>query len=149
MLRVVRTYDMRLADNILTNPVILSTITEDGTIYKYPSIRNSHIYLTSFLDNKPIGLTILHPNKYKQWQVHIQVLPEYREKYGIAFGKACIAWGWDYGIDTCYATIPVIYPNVKAFAELLGFKQVDVLPKSYMKNGRLVDKWVIRLDRYI
>ena len=147
-MEIVRTRDMKLANSILSNPAIDRTIRGNSTDSIYPSNRNNHIYFTSFINDRPIGLVIMHLDKYEEWQIHIQILPEYRLDYAEEFGVAGMQWIWDNtDIDTLNAKIPECYPNVKDFALLMGFRIVDLIPDDYIEGTESFGRWVLRIDK--
>lgn len=148
-MEIVQTRNMQLAYSILSNPVIAKEISgPEGFGNYYPNNRKSHIYLTSYVNDKPIGLFIIHPNNRKEWVCHVQVLPKFREKYAKEFGLSVIQWVWD-NTDIPYliANISLKYPNVRKFGHECGFK---TLTKEKVKKGKNTHKfgiWKLKIDR--
>jgi len=78
----------------------------------------------------------------------VQVKPEYRQEHANEFGTKVLEWVWNNTeINKLRALIPEIYPNVKAFSELMGFSEESVITNSYVKNGLLYDKWLMMIKR--
>ena len=137
-MEIVRTRDMRLANDILTNPVIAKAVSGELTGKYYPSNRGEYIYLTAYVEGTPLGLAILHPNEYSEWMVHFQVLPQYRNKYAIEFGTKGLEWVWaNTDIRYLIAKIGFQFPKVRDYALLQGF----------YKQGTSGNNWLLRLDK--
>lgn len=78
------------------------------------------------------------------WMPHIFIRKQFR-------GKGSEKWGIEvfnfmreqYGHVKGLAITP--YRHAKEYAERIGFKQIGLLEKSIMKNGKLLDQYVLEL----
>ena len=145
---VERTSDLDAVREILTHPEIWETIRGDYSDlegFKVPEGEN--IYLMGYDEDIAIGLFCVHPKK-DSWFCHVQVLPEHRIQHADEFGTKVIEWVWNNTeINKLRALIPAIYPNVKRFSELMGFKDEKLITDSYKKDGQLFDEWLIYIER--
>jgi len=109
---------------------------------------DSWLYVTGAVDDEVIGIVLVHdtPNGYHQ--VHVQIIPEYREQHSKEFGDKGMQWLWDNTYyNTLVASIPSLYPNVRQYAELQGFELIDTLENSYEKDDTMYDKWLMTITR--
>ena len=93
-----------------------------------------------YIDNQIFGLVYVHESEYGP-MVHIQVLPEFREhalEFAIITRDLIIS---DYG--ELWAQIPTLYQDVLHFSRKVGFKDVKIKEKSYLKNGIKYDEHVL------
>ena len=122
-----RVYTLTDAEFILNDPIIKSEIS-DGIVNSAPVTlvdKRSHIYLVGYVNYKPMGLFILHPNTQGAHYCHIQVIPEYRKEYSELFGRSSASWIWDNThVTTVYADIPFAAKNVVNFSKLMGFTRM-------------------------
>jgi RimJ/RimL family protein N-acetyltransferase len=132
------------ARKVIFDPGVYADIAEDGV--EWDDLPDGPIYLTGFVGNDIIGTFVILQRSTYRAEVHVQVIPKYREKWAAAFGRAVIGWAW---ANTAYrkltAEIPVTHPNVLDFAERMGFEIEGVNRRSLMKGGKLVDQWYVGL----
>lgn len=146
---VERTTDKEAIKEIITNPSIWETIAgDDDSIDTYEPPLGENVYVIGYDEFKPIGLFIIHPTSIGLWQCHIQVMPEQREKHAVEFGNKVVQWVWDNTvINKLIALIPEIYPNVKKFSEIQGFKEEGFITNSYSKGGEMFGRWLVAINR--
>lgn len=134
------------ARRVILHPDIVATIAEDDV--EWTELPDGPIYLTGFVGNDIIGCFIIERRSRATAAVHVQVLPDYRKDYAECFGRAVLDWTWaNTSLEKLTAEIPVIYPNVLAFAERMGFEQEGLNRKCFWKNGVLNDSWYVGLMR--
>jgi len=143
-----QTDDLKAVKDVLTYPGIWETISgdfDDKEAFEVP--KDDHIYLLGYNEGQVIGLFVVH-KRGNNWFCHVQVKPEYRQEHANEFGTKVLEWVWNNTeINKLRALIPEIYPNVKAFSELMGFSEESVITNSYVKNGLLYDKWLMMIKR--
>jgi len=144
-----RSQDYEKIRAVLTHPEIWEVISGDNDdIDGFTFDAGEDIHIIGYNENNVIGLVNLHYRDKFGWQVHIQVLPEYREKYAEEFGRKVLSYIWkNTRINKLRALIPEIYPNVKKFSELLGFSDEDFITNSYVKGGQVYSKWLMMIER--
>jgi len=141
---VERVDDVEIIKSIMLHPEIWPTISEDNfTQEEYEPDVYVDFWLGAFVDGDCIGLFRFHSLNGVTVQIHIQILPEYREKFAMESVKHM--WKWlldqeDTPLIKVVASIPIIYPNVIKFALANGFKEEGINRMSYKKNGKIVDQ---------
>lgn len=144
-----RTYDKDLIKSIMFLPEIFSCVAEDGMSKEdYEPEVISGCWLVIKDDDTVIGLYYLHAINGVAVQIHAHVLPEFRKEYSRKTGIVALEYllaNTEY--KKVIAVIPVIYENVKKFTESYGFVFEGINRLSYMKNGVLVDQWMLGATR--
>lgn len=135
--------DRSLIESVLFHPVIFDSISEDDA----PRIAPEGRYVGGFVDDVCIGLVAVDVISRHVADVHIQVIPEYRETHAVDFAESVIRWFWSNGFSKLVAQIPFCCENVKRFAERVGFEVEGVNRKSWMKHGVKWDSWYLGLVR--
>ena len=134
---------------VLTHPEIWEVISgdcENRESFEFDVGEDLHVL--GYDNGNVIGLVNLHFKDALGWQVHIQVLPEYREEHADNFARETLKYIWkNTEINKLRALIPEIYPNVKRFSESLGFKEEGFITNSYVKGGQLYSKWLMMIER--
>ncbi len=93
-----------------------------------------------------IGIYEIHPLNTITYQLHANILPQYRKLVTYDISKAVHKWL----IENCrpnatkfVACIPACFPNVIEYALGSGWKCEGVMEKAYLKNGETHDLfWV-------
>jgi hypothetical protein len=125
---------------VLSHPVIWDAITDDNS----PSVEDFDFSFPGWLNiagyegGKPFALMQFHEH-YDGSKLHIQVLPEHRDKAREFADQALI-----FSHPPLYAEVPEIYPNVLRFAESFGFEKFITYHKRHLKNGSLCDVALLR-----
>ena len=149
MMTAIRTFDTEMVESFMAIPEIWVTIAEDGQIKEnFKAYCESECWLLMMDDKEFVGMYNLHAHTSVMVEIHAHVLPKYRAKYSQATGTTVLQWIID---ETKYekviAVIPTIYENVKRFTCSFGFKEEGVNRHSYMKNGEIVDQWLLGITR--
>ena len=128
---------------VLCHPEIYETISDDNSppASEFNPPDNCE-YIGGFVDGDLIGVMIYHTYK-ESIKCHVQVLPTHRADHAREFGTKAL--GLKRGL-TIYADIPEIYPNVLKFAQSFGFKIIDTLIKSGVKNGKSFNSKLLILE---
>lgn len=142
---VKQTTDINEIKHIICNNEIYDCITDDNCPPRdefEPPVDEDHMYIGGYVNNEIIAIMVYH--KYKDGQIcHVQVLPEFRKEYAIQFGEQSLSFR---GTRPLYAEIPTLYPNVIHFAKLNGFKEIETIKDSHVKDGSLSDVKVMRFN---
>lgn len=144
-LMLVKNISYKDAKKILGHPEIYDVITNDNAppIEDYEPPKDCQ-YIGGFVKDDLIAVMVYHQFR-ESIKCHVQVLPTHRADHAMEFGK--LALSLKDGL-TIYADIPRIYPNVLKFAELFGFKIIDIIADSGIKNGESFDSYLLRLDNW-
>ncbi len=120
---------------VLCNPAIYDCISSDSSpsVEEFiPPISDDYLYVGGYVEGKIIALMVYHTFR-DGTKIHIQVIPEYRDAYGIEFGRKALLFKQK---ATLYAVIPDTYKNVLNYAESFGFKVIERSKSDETKNGK-------------
>lgn len=132
------TTDQDVIKSVMHHPEIYPHISDDPPTTHDLPINDGVQYLAGFVDGHVIGIVLLIDVEDKV-KCHIQVLPEYREKYAKPFAKACFKLGKAVGASI-YGHIPKRYPNVIEFGKAVGFYEDGTINDNVIlryQNGSL------------
>ena len=132
-------------DPVCTMNEIYETITDDNSIsarYFNAPITDDYLYVGGFVKGEIVGIMVYHAYRDGN-KCHVQVLPEYRNKYARLFGEQSLMFR---GTQPLYAEIPSLYQNVLDFALTFGFEVIDKKISDYIKNGQNYDTYILRFN---
>ena len=120
---------------MLFHPEIFDTISDDNS----PGAEDFELpddcqYIGGFCEGE-IFAVMIYDTFRDGVKLHIQVLPEYREQFAQEFGRLGLDIGKAKRVPI-YADIPSNYPNVLKFAQSFGFKVIETMENSSVKNGK-------------
>lgn len=148
-MKATRIYDHELITSIMTRPDIWEDIAEDGQIESdfCPQV-DDECWLLMSDGVDVVGLYNVHARNVITAEIHAHVLPEYRQAHSINTGRAALDWIIK---NTTYqkivANIPIIFENVKKFTCGFGFQVEGINRASYLKNGEIVDQYMLGITR--
>lgn len=145
----IRTYDTEIIEGLMRMPDLWATIAEDGqNPDDYKADCEGECWLLMMNDTDFIGAYNLHAHNSVTVQIHAHVISAHRKQYSYETGMAALQWIID---NTEYqkvvAIIPTIYENVKRFTCSFGFQEEGINRQSYLKNGELVDQYLLGITR--
>ena len=135
------------AELIITNPCIYPDVIDDGSLG--PEDFRIHEGVTALVvyDPEPIACSILYPRNICTYEIHTQTLPEGRRK-SYEYGRTMLAWIWDNTpVEKLVASIPEYNRRALLYTLRLGFKIEGICPRSFMRNGELMDQTHIGIER--
>ena len=150
MIRAARTFDTELIKSIITRDDIWSTVAEDGRKKEdYAPNVTDECWLLMTSNDDVVGLYNLHAHNAVTIEIHAHVLPEHRNEHSKETGHEALQWIYSNSPEykKVVAQIPVIYENVKRFTCGFGFKVEGVNRLSYLKNGAIVDQYLLGITR--
>ena len=138
------TTDLELVKRLITSDGIWENLSTAGidrdTFEPVPDWQ----YIIGEVDGEAVGLGIIHKIKSGYNKCHVQVLPEHRKEHGIKFGLDGMKFIWENNtFDFMVASISSKFPNVRKFAELMGFEHVKTKPDWYEDH----DAWLFVAKR--
>ena len=145
-----RIYDTDLIKALITRDDIWATVAEDGQLCsEFEPEVNAQCWLLMTSDDQHIGLYNLHAHNAVTVEIHAHVLPEYRAEHSRSTGASALKWLYDHHPEyqKVVAQIPCIYENVKKFTCSFGFQLEGVNRLSYLKNGEIIDQWLLGMTR--
>jgi len=138
-----RSFDYDLINGILRDPIIFATIAEDCNVDRetYKTAESEDIYyLVAYVKSEPIGVFIVHPDSACSYQLHVNMLKQYRAKYSRIASEKALEWiSENIGRTKINVAIPDIYRNVIKCAEDCGFIFEGLKTRSYLKDGIIRD----------
>ena len=143
-----QTEDMELVKKIMLADGVWEYIStpeqEKETFEPVPSWQ----YILGSVDGEPVGLGIIHEINGGHNKCHVQVLPGHRKEYGMKFGLEGMQFIWDNNtFDYMVASISSRFPNVRKYAEAMGFKVVKTDEKCYKLDNVTYDTWLLVANR--
>ncbi len=145
-----RTHDTKLIRSIMTNDVIWAATAEDGQEKAdFMPYTVSDCWVKMMLDSVCVGLFVFERLNKVLLKVHPAILPEYRGKIGHRAGIEHLRWIYqnEPACQKIVAHIPTPYISVKLYAKMLGYREEGINRASYMKNGQLLDQWMLGITR--
>lgn len=95
-------------------------------------------------DENPAGIITLQYINNVLWIPHVFIFPEYRKNNSEEWGKQ-VAEFMRTKCGTKRFLILTPYLAAKKYAERVGFTYIHTLPKSIMKNGELLDQYMLEM----
>jgi len=150
--RLEETDDRELAAAVIRDPEMWERVSEDGQVreefgpqdipedFKIVAVRTPH---------GTAGVYMLHEVEDGIWQLHANILHQFRERYAAESGDAIMKWMDEHLPESAVlamAVIPVTYPDVMAFAQQRGFTDMGETT-STMKNGKEVENRLLMVTR--
>ena len=140
--------DEDLIKSIMFIPEIWAAVAEDDLDQDEYFIVPNDLWLGVFVESELIGLFRFHVMNGVTLQMHIHILPEHRGKYAMKAAREMWKWflsGTNINKDFVKVTtsVPVIWPRVKKFSEINGFREEGLNRMSYKKNGIIMDQWML------
>lgn len=150
MITASRIYDKQVVIDIITRSDIWATVAEDGQqIDEFNPDVEGECWLAMNDGETMVGLYNLHAHNAITVQIHAHVLPECRREHSKDTATAALTYIRDCAPDylKVVAQIPFIYENVKNFTCGNGFQVEGVNRSSYIKDGKVVDQWMLGITR--
>jgi RimJ/RimL family protein N-acetyltransferase len=131
----------------MTHPKIWPHISDDhsGDPEDFePSLHGSFRYLAPEHKGEPVGVFFYHPHSAVLWEVHTCILPQFWGEAATQAARAGLVWMIE-NTTCCKVTTHVPRTNQKArmFALRVGMKDEGVNRASFLKDGQLVDQYVL------
>ncbi len=154
MIHLQETTDYDLYKSILVDPEMWDRIHEDGEESKDMDdggIPEGWHVIAAQTQDGLMGCFTVHslPQNMNTWELHVNVLEPFREKYSSEFGREMMKWMSEelpVNVEWVKAQIPEIYPDVLRFAEKLGFRDFGE-GRIFRKNGEDVTQRLVMVSR--
>ena len=135
------------AVRIITNPEIYPYVKDDGSVEPHEYEIPDGVICLVVYDPEPIACSILYPRNICTYEIHTQVLPEGRRR-SFLYGEAMLAWIWsNLPVEKLIATIPADNRKTLLYTLKVGFSIEGICPKSFMRNGILMNQKHIGISR--
>jgi len=133
-----RTFDLSEIDHVIKNPDVWEKIADkDQSPETYTApILDDIFYVLGEVDGEIIGMMIYLLND-GLLDVHVQILPEYRKRYGLIFGKEVLEWAEkNIKFAKFVSIIDDKYQNALRYALAIGFSIVKKeLTSNYVERA--------------
>ena len=143
MKSILPTVDVSLIKGILGRENIYDTLVYDGS----PSLQEytpRGVWLFLLKGEAITGLINLEPLTNVLWQPHIFIFEQYRGNGSEEWGKKAAQFMRDeMGAKKFIALTP--YKSAKKYAERVGFKYLTTIKNSILKNGKLMNQYMLEL----
>ncbi|MEW5709849.1 MAG: GNAT family N-acetyltransferase [Pseudomonadota bacterium] len=152
--RIERTFDAELVRKILTHPQIYPHVSDDGSpppeeFDPRESVRNDAMYfLVPMAAERPAGLYVIYPHNSIMYEVHACILPEYRGAAAREAARAMVQWVFAHTpCRKLIALVPAFNRLAHQYARRVGFMDVGVITRSYLKAGVLYDQHLLAIEK--
>lgn len=109
---------------------------------QFEEFKPTGIWFVLYDNERPAGLINLNFLNNVMWNAHVIVFKEFRGPGSEEWGKLVAQYMRNkYGAKKFLAITP--YEAAKKYAERMGFKLVATLEKSILKNGQLLDQYLL------
>ena len=132
---------------LITHPDIYTDVSDDSSLP--PNEYEVHPDVTALVvyDPEPVACSILYPRNGCSYEIHTQTLPAWRGN-SLKYNRAMLAWIWEnMPVERLIATIPEWNKRALKHTMKLGFEVEGICPKSFMKDGILMNQTHIGLGR--
>lgn len=141
-----RTFDADLIAWIMTIPEIWDAVSEDGmsTSDFTPEVYNE-CWISVKVGETLVALYNYHAHNSITVEIHVHVIPEHRKEHAVLATFAALQWLLDNEkqYKKVVIQIPEIYKHARYFSARFGFILEGTNRKSFIKNGNIVDRWLM------
>jgi len=126
----------------------MSEIYEDGDTGYIPDlIKEVWIGILSEEENEIIGCYRIQRRTSVLWHIHALILPKYRGKIAKGASYSALKYAFDNisKINSIFCTIALYHRNVILHAMQAGLRKTGLIPKAYVKNGRVWDVQILTI----
>lgn len=139
------TVDMDLVGAFMTQPEIWERCADDLADRWRPKFDNTE-YLLAIHDKQLVGVLQVDGATSIEVNIHPYLLKKYRY-----LGREMLKEFFKIFLNTDYqkvtAQIPICYKQVFNFAKKMGFKLEGINRQSAIKQGQILDQWMIGITR--
>ena len=143
-------FELITPDQALTviDDELFDRISDDYTTIENLVLHKNHLYIGAF-DPDLIGFARMHPENRTTMTIHINIPEKHRDRAKLMpeLFFAEMKSGAAPEVQKFICKIPVIYPEVYNFAKFAGFEDEGLDKKSIMKGGKLIDRYIMGLQR--
>lgn len=136
------TKDKSKIKSVLCEPRIYDVISGDGAPNPedFEIDLDQTLFIAGELFDIPVAVMLFHKKNKICWQLHIQIIPEFRKLYADQFAQKSLDLFFNqYSGTTLIAEIPTKYQNVVEFSTRHGFTIDGLCKDAYLKNNTLYD----------
>lgn len=146
-IEIKRITDFMVPLAIMEDKIIKDAIYEDGVSPSMPDLIKE-IWLSAEISGKIFACYRLHSMSGATCQIHPAILPGYRGKTALQATQKILMWCVKCipDLNTIVSIIPACHRNVILFARQMGLNRSGIVPKSYRKNGELVDMHIYSIS---
>lgn len=151
MIHFERSFDYPLIRAILTVPAIWRHISDDGSPAPadYQPIESELLWYVLVWDEKELlGLWMFHPHNTVCWEVHTALLPNAWGERARQAARQMTDWIWAH-TPCCriITNVPETERIALKFALAAGMEEYGRNPRSFLKDGRLLDQILLGISK--
>lgn len=143
--------DLEFIREVMAHPKIWPHISDDHSGKRedfVPSLHGSFRYLTPEHKGDRVGVFFYHPHSVILWEVHTCILPQFWGDPATQAARAGLRWMIDHaGAKKIITHVPRINQKARMFALRVGMKDEGVNRQSFLKNGQLVDQYILGITQ--
>ncbi len=145
--KLVRTEDELLIASILAHPTILPHISDDNT--KMNSLVHPNLFWITVYDGEELlGLFLSHPHNSVTYESHTCLLPNAYGTRAVQAAHEYINWMFQWTeCQKLITNVPEYNKLALRFARKVGGVLEGVNRESYLKNGTLMDQYVLGITK--
>lgn len=144
-----RTKNKYVIKEILSNDELWKSITDDHADKDSfdIDIESDHWLLLS-TEDELVGCYKVEKRNSSHIEVHTNILPKHRKERSIECGILLYKWILSHErIMKLTVTIPVTFSNVRDYCLHFGLCDEGLNKSSILKNGELLDQWIMGITR--
>lgn len=103
------------------------------------------VWLTLLEDELIAGFINLEPLNNVTWIAHVMIYPQYRRNNSEEWGKQAAKYMRDNLRAKKFLALSP-YKAAKNYAERVGFKYLTIIKDSILKNGVLMDQYMLEME---
>lgn len=150
MITIQRVNDPEIIKYCMLDDDIVKTVAEDNiNNMKYEPDFLRTCWIAMRCAGELMGVISFDAKNSVSVELHIGIFTRFRGKK--AYEATKLALIWLINEFPCYKKvivfIPIIHKNVKMFALQIGFKEEGLNRQSYIKNGEIIDQWLMGMTQ--
>jgi RimJ/RimL family protein N-acetyltransferase len=150
MISIAPSRDWKLLRSIATHPKVYKYLTDDNCPapedFVFPE-NSPNLFVLATHHDKPIGFWMLDISG-TEYEVHTAMLPEARGPLAHEAAQSLLIWLWsETDCMTLKTKVPAYNRLALAYAKAAGMRECGILPKSYLRNGIMVDQIMLDIGR--
>jgi len=147
-MKIARTFDEQLVwDCIVPVYDYVSDDNSPSADLYFPDMRDEIYWLAAYDETGLLGVFMAHPHNSVCYESHTLLLPSARGK-AMRAGRLAIDWLFQNSrCEKIITNVPAYNILALALAHRVGFKDIGINTKSFLKNGVLYDQHILGFSK--
>ena len=149
-LSIARTHDSDLINSIITHPAVYPFVSDDGSPpaeeFDCSPLLGSPMgyFLLAMNDEQAAGVFMYHAHNAITYEVHTNVLPEFRGAGAVKLAKLSLKWMFENTRCRKVVThVPITNRPAYRLARAVGMCGEGTNRRSFMKDGAIINQHVL------